>query len=342
MKKRSIFLTVLCLCLLLSGGVLPVRAEPGGPDDPLVSHSYIRLTFLPQVREALSGVVAALNVSHDGEAGTAEDGTAIFHVPAGQSLSLGPGQQFVLLSGDMSATVSGDVCDVTRGGLISGGAVRLYCRHIVCEDSEVYLDARESSVLKATASAVLLAGSPFEDVLREDWFYADVTAACRRGLVDGMTDTRFEPNGTLTGAQCVKLAACMRQLWEDGAVTLSNSGSGPWYQSYVDYALENGILERELDEYDRPISRGGFLEIFYRALPESAYAEINQIPDGAIPDVEADSALGAKVYAFYRAGILTGYTAYSFGADSEITRAEMATIMNRMFDSSARQRFSIP
>ena len=182
----------------------------------------------------------------------------------------------------------------------------------------------------------------FADVADTAWYSQHVKDAYEYGFVSGNTENTYSPDNEVTIAEALVIACRLHSIYYDAEIELSLEDGDPWYQPYVDYALENGILERELDEYDRPISRGGFLEIFYRALPESAYAEINQIPDGAIPDVEADSALGAKVYAFYRAGILTGYTAYSFGADSEITRAEMATIMNRMFDSSARQRFSIP
>ena len=89
------------------------------------------------------------------------------------------------------------------------------------------------------------------------------------------------------------------------------------------------------------------MRLFYRALPPERYAPINDVPDGAVYDLSPDAEVAAEVYAFYRAGILTGYTAdgvhaaHDFGPGDAITRAEVATIMNRMFDPSARVRFEI-
>jgi hypothetical protein len=141
----------------------------------------------------------------------------------------------------------------------------------------------------------------------------------------------------------------MHQLWNTGAVTLTNAGGNdPWYYTYAGYALEYGILdEMPLTGWDTPIDRAGFVRLFYRALTPESYDTLNAIADGAVPDVAMDAAVAKEVYAFYRAGILTGYTAdgdhaaHAFGPADAITRAEVATIMNRMFDPSARVRFEI-
>ena len=189
--------------------------------------------------------------------------------------------------------------------------------------------------------------SPFSDVKHGAWYFDDVVSAYDRGLVSGMTATTFEPQGTLTGAQAVKLAACMHQLYYDGAVTLKNSDTGPWYRSYADYAVKNRIIYFELADYNATVTRREFVKIFYRALPPGAFNERNDIPDGAIPDVSIYDDGAEQVYAFYRAGILTGYTGtagfaeHAFGADTTVTRAEVATIMNRMFDADARADFTI-
>ena len=99
--------------------------------------------------------------------------------------------------------------------------------------------------------------------------------------------------------------------------------------------------------WDAPIDRAGFVRLFYRALPESEYTPLNTLNANAIPDVPMSADVAREVYAFYAAGILTGYTegggrkAHEFGADTFISRAEVATIMNRMFDPAARVRFEI-
>ena len=78
------------------------------------------------------------------------------------------------------------------------------------------------------------AGLSFSDVRETDWFAEAVSEAAALGLVNGKgTDSsgknRFDPDGNITLAEAVKLAACMNQLSTDGAVTLSNGT--PWYES---------------------------------------------------------------------------------------------------------------
>ena len=75
--------------------------------------------------------------------------------------------------------------------------------------------------------------------------------------------------------------------------------------------------------------------------------ELGDIPEDAIPDVAADDDGADEIYAFYRAGILSGYTQtagyaeHAFGPGSSITRAEVAAIMSRMFDKTVRLSFEI-
>lgn len=53
-------------------------------------------------------------------------------------------------------------------------------------------------------------------------------------------------------------------------------------------------------------------------------------------------AYSAEIYAFYRAGILTGSDAAgTFHAASNIRRSEAAAILNRMFDALTRQRLTL-
>ena len=346
MKKR---IGILILCTLLLCGTVSAAA-PGSADDPLISRGYVTDAFLPQAKAALAAAADKAVTEHFA-AGDETPAARVLTLSAGESAVLGAGQQFTLLSGAANLHIaSGEVVNVTAGAPASNGAVALYSRYIVCEDSGAYVDLTADGALKLSYAAETgKGGSPFKDVKRGDWFYSDVVSAVERGLVNGMTPDTFAPSGTLTWAQCIKLISCMHQLYHHRQVTLENSPTGPWYQSYVDYATEAGIFGGTVEDYDAPIDRHNFVAMFYGAMPKSAYTAINKIPDGAIPDVtesDADKA-GAQVYEFYRAGILTGYTntagyaEHAFGPDSTITRAEVATIMNRMFDESARVEFTI-
>lgn len=177
---------------------------------------------------------------------------------------------------------------------------------------------------------------PFDDVKTSDWYHNDVENAHRMGLINGKSNNRYGANENMTYAEAIKLAACMHQLYETGEITLTN-GSGTWYQPYVDYAADNGI-PWNCKNYNAQISRRDYVYIFYYALPESDYEEINDID--SIPDVKHGDKYSDEIYAFYRAGILSGSDSKgTFNPRSTIKRSEVAAILSRMMDRSARKEF---
>lgn len=145
----------------------------------------------------------------------------------------------------------------------------------------------------------------------------------------------------MTIAEAIKLAACMHQLYHDGSVTLTNGS--PWYSTYADYALTNDIISGVYADYNAKITRREFVHIFYNALPASEYTAKNTVANGAIPDVPMSAQYANKIYAFYRAGILAGSDANgTFNPASNIKRSEVAAILTRMFDETARRSITLP
>ena len=181
---------------------------------------------------------------------------------------------------------------------------------------------------------------PFVDIPSDSWYYSSVKAAWENGLIDGVTANEFKPNATLTVAQTIKLAAALHQLDRTGEVSLKNGGAN-WYDSYINYAVTNGIIEQDYANYTKaqmnaPVTRGEFVHIFHGA--EEAYKAINTVADNAIPDVKATDKFAAEIYEFYRAGILTGSDAKgTFHSASSIKRSEVSAILVRMFDTASRQ-----
>ena len=188
-------------------------------------------------------------------------------------------------------------------------------------------------------SMTVLAVNPFTDVPTTEWYYGDIDHAYQMELINGKTPTLFMPNDYLTYAEAVKLAACMNQRYTTGSVTLKNGE--PWYQTYVDYCKEKGIISKDYN-WNASATRAGYMEIFADALPKGAMNEINTIPNGSIPDVPASHPQAAPIYKLYRVGILQGNDlAHNCNPSANIKRAEVAAILTRMMDSSKRIRFTM-
>lgn len=70
-------------------------------------------------------------------------------------------------------------------------------------------------------------------------------------------------------------------------------------------------------------------------------AAINTIADGSVPDVAMDAPYATAIYKMYRAGIITGDAAHNFNPNANITRSEVAAVLTRMMNSSAREEFTL-
>lgn len=332
MKLRRALCLLMAALLLCGAGVALA--------DSLVSESFAGRWGRELVNENVAGIDAALSA-----AARAGSGARVYDLAAGDTLSLGAGASALLLSGSASMSAEGTVVNVSEGAGSEGGS----------------LSANELYVLGGTAGAVVSAGSAarvavwgqaeksarsrtFSDVPVGVWYYDYVYAAVDAGLVDGMSDTIFEPESGFTVAQAIKIAACLNQYLLTGKVTLTGDPE-LWYRSYVSYAVEAGIAGSEYasmgpDAMNARIDRCDFAQLFYNATPVWDRTAINRIE--LIPDVPLDSEGAAAIYALYRAGILNGMTADGrYNPDSGIRRNEAATIVARIINESLRVQVSM-
>ncbi len=180
----------------------------------------------------------------------------------------------------------------------------------------------------------------FSDVKTSHWAYNNVKSVYEYGLMKGKASKSFAPNGSLTVAEAITVAARIHSIYHTG---LENFTQGsPWYQCYVDYALENGLIDGEYANYNAAIQRWEFAQILGRALPDTALQSINTVEDGAIPDVASSASFAPDVYRLYRAGILTGSGSdCKFSPYTGILRSEAAAILSRMVEPTLRRQFTL-
>ncbi len=201
----------------------------------------------------------------------------------------------------------------------------------IMPDSTAYIDAE------------FVGNMPFVDVPASAWYADAVRDAWANGLIDGVNAAHFDPDGSLTVAQAIKLAAALHQRIENGTVTLKNGS--PWYRSYLEYAVEHGVIEESYLGYsaaalNAPVQRAEFAHILYGAA--KPYAAINEIGANALPDVKTGDRYADEIYALYRAGVLNGSDrSGTFYPTSLIRRSEAAAILIRALDEEARKTLTL-
>ena len=346
MQKKGIVLTAAVLALIFGTGAA-MAEDVGGQNDPLVTKSYLDTTYHDEVLagplENLSDTMMALDYKISQTTSSAS-GVSVRQAAKSGVVRLVDGSGLVLLSGSGKlADGYGTLIDLTAGTTVpTGGALTAGHRYLAAGSTMSILSLAEPSRLALYGSTSYggTANLSFTDVAENAWYYGDVRSAVEKSLISGRSAEIYAPDEGLTIAEAVKLAACMNQLHSAGSVTLQNS-SGVWYRSYVDYAKQNGILTADYADYGAKITRSEFVKIFYHALPESEYTAKNTVADNAIPDVKAGDANAKEIYAFYRAGILTGSESGVFNPSQNIKRSEVAAILSRMFDASARKAITL-
>lgn len=179
----------------------------------------------------------------------------------------------------------------------------------------------------------------FTDVSSSDWFADEVSAAYELGLVKGTSATTFSPTGKIKISEVITLASRLHSIYYDNGTEFVQGS--PWYQVYVNYAIDNGIISMsQFSNYNANATRAEFATVLASALPNEAFKAINDIK--SIPDVSDYASYRNAVYKLYNAGILTGNDSYgTFTPNNDIKRSEVSAIISRIAIPTARKEFSL-
>lgn len=200
---------------------------------------------------------------------------------------------------------------------------------------------RMAAVLLAAALTLpcwnLAAKAAFSDVPSNAWYAQDVAAAEKYGILQGTGNGRFSPDGNLTLAQAITMAA--RTYAYERGETIPKTGGSTWYSDFLQYASDKGIcaIGEFGAAYDKFCNRLTMAKLFARVVPESTATQRNDVT--TLPDVQSASENQA-VFTLYQLGILTGSDKYgTFHPYQYIKRSETAAILNRVLDPDTRKSF---
>ncbi|MGN1317810.1 MAG: leucine-rich repeat protein [Lachnospirales bacterium] len=176
---------------------------------------------------------------------------------------------------------------------------------------------------------------PFTDVSTDAWYYPYVATAYDYTILSGKSETIFDPNAGLTCAEAAKIAACIQYNQtggEHGFVPYGNN----WYDVYVDYCHETGIIEEGLEfNWRKNATRAEMAYMFSHCDMNTYY--INDVPYDTIPDVDENTPFAYEIYDLYNKGIAVGSNEYyAYYPNSEVKRSEAAALVSRILCSDMR------
>ena len=200
------------------------------------------------------------------------------------------------------------------------------------------ITAMAAAVLTATlAVPVFAAGPTFRDVPASHWAYTAIEKAAGSGMVAGVGDGKYDPNGTITGGQLLTMLTrhfCPEDI-ETDPIVLSQAGhSGRWYSGNLYAALKHGYLDgidpTEID-LDAPCTREQMVTILYNVAdkPATNTSAISQYSDYyQVASYAADGfawAVSNKV--------VSGTSNTTLSPRGTATRAQVAVILIRYLEN---------
>ena len=189
------------------------------------------------------------------------------------------------------------------------------------------------------SNTVYAAWEPFDDAGRGDWFYDSVVYVYENGLMDGVSDTLFDPDGTVTRAQLVTM------LWRlDGepsvnyALPFTDVSGGEWYAEAVRWAagegIVNGVSETEFAP-NAAVTREQLAAILHRYAQHKGYdvsiGESTNILSYSDFASISEYAISAMQWVCGE-GIITGVTESTLEPQGTATRAQSAAILMRFLE----------
>lgn len=173
----------------------------------------------------------------------------------------------------------------------------------------------------------------FKDIEKDNWYYKDVILSLDIGLINGKTNTQFDPNGNLTLAEAITLAVKSKAFVENEKFIENEAGKN-WYFNALDKAIYDGIITpTSFKNYNKEIKRDEVAYIFANILDDKYYKDINNVKN--IKDLNGGK-YDKYIYKLYNSGILVGRDTGEFDPDKKITRAEAAIILNRLLIENRR------
>ena len=205
-----------------------------------------------------------------------------------------------------------------------------------------------AAVLVAGSLPVTVSAATFSDINEVSWASSTIQAVSDKGLINGYEDGTFRAKNNVTYSEAMVMIYNLMD--KTGNLKASATNTLPiyqtvlntykiptWSQSTVAYGLSAQILmAADLPKFttngvSNPATRQDVAVMFGRALSEKydiyagtgvKYNDVWRISDDAMPYVDL----------LTRLGIVSGDDNGNFNPTANITRAEMAVIMNKTYD----------
>ena len=174
---------------------------------------------------------------------------------------------------------------------------------------------------------------PFEDVPPGAWYESAVRYAYTHGIMEGMSETAFSPNTSLTRAEAVQVLYNLEGQPEGSGTAAFPDLVYEWYKPAIAWAEQTGVVDGYEDgafRPDEPVTREEFAQMLYNYAAYKGYdltaeGDLTAFPDGS--EVQ-EWAVPAMAWANGNE-LINGHDDGTLEPGGTTTRAQAASILMR-------------
>lgn len=189
---------------------------------------------------------------------------------------------------------------------------------------------------------------PFTDVPEDSWYSSYVRWAHYEGIINGRTETTFDPEGYVTMGEVATMAAKLNDRLMERYTDFDANRTSPWYGQYLRYCYDNGIYRNPkvaqgkvklyaCENWNASAKRRDVAGMFAHVDQRPGRGFLNpDVPLTDIPDVDRGTPHHQEILTMYRMGVAVGDEWMRFNPDGKIRRNEVVALAVRLLYDDAR------
>lgn len=208
----------------------------------------------------------------------------------------------------------------------------------------ILLSIASTPIMTLNAADVL-----FSDVKKTSWYYDEVKKVYEEGIMEGKSDTKFDPVAHMSRAEFVTVLCRLSgddYKGKGSTLTFSDTRTDAWYADYVGWGVETEMvkgLPQNTFAPNKPVSRQEMAVFIDRFI---SYMKFD-LNDSATIDSFGDTdkvASYAKdsVELMRKSGIIAGDQNGKFNPLNNASRAEVATVITRILPLLTHNQEIVP
>lgn len=167
----------------------------------------------------------------------------------------------------------------------------------------------------------------FTDISGEHWAYKYIYALNEINVINGIDETHFNPDGTVTREQLVKMLCEALNLKKgEKDVQFEDVKEGSWYERYIHVAASQSIINgvgNNLFGVGQPVTREDLCVMVMNAMkPETTESQVSFADESEISDYAKEAVATLSLFK-----VISGFEDGTFRPKANCTRAQAAKII---------------